>query len=222
MKLIPIATLTLTVVFGATVFISGNRTSRTSGDEIERLMQGNEHFRQSLSTGTLEKIEKGQSPHAVVLACSDSRVTPELIFNQGLGDLFVVRTAGNVLGEYELGSIEYAVTQLGTKVIVVLGHDDCGAVRAYHEHKSEHLPGSMQSIVEYIANEEEVHFITAENNASVPQLIRCNILHAVHLLQNDPLFITDVKTGKLDIVGALYHLHDGKVEFLEDSRLLLE
>jgi carbonic anhydrase len=125
------------------------------------LLAGNERYMndhpihpdQTLSR--IRDLKKGQHPFAVVVSCSDSRVPPELIFDQGLGDIFVIRTAGNIIGEYELGSIEYAIEHLKAHLIVVLGHDNCGAVSAFIEHKHNKLDNHIQAIIDYIKAEPE-------------------------------------------------------------------
>src|SRR4029077_6435239 len=107
----------------------------------------------------IRELKKGQNPFVVLVSCSDSRIPPELIFDQGLGDIFSIRTAGNVIGEYELGSIEYAVEHLHCKLIVVLGHENCGAIQAYATSKTERHNDHIQNLVNYIASEEEEKII---------------------------------------------------------------
>lgn len=134
---------------------------KASQDIWANLVEGNQrymrdhpkHPHQSLKR--IKELNSGQHPFAVIVSCSDSRVPPELIFDQGLGDLFVIRTAGNVIGDFELGSIEYAVEHLGANLIVVLGHDGCGAVSAFIEHKHERLNNHIQNIIDYLKDEPE-------------------------------------------------------------------
>src|SRR6478736_6636401 len=127
-----------------------------------RLKEGNEKFVSGYpihpheTLNRIRELKKGQDPFVVVVSCSDSRLPPELIFDQGLGDVFSIRTAGNVIGDYELGSIEYAVEHLHCKLIVVLGHENCGAIEAYAGFKNENPSGDhIQNLVNYIAAEEE-------------------------------------------------------------------
>jgi carbonic anhydrase len=188
-----------------------------AGTPVERLVDGNLAFRRSISRTEIEALAHGQHPFAVVVSCSDSRVPPELVFDQGLGDLFVVRTAGNIVGEYELGSIEYAVANLHTPVIIVLGHDECGAIHAFHEHKNDDLPGHIQSIIDYIDHEEELKNIDEASPACMKLLVKGNVLHGVHVLKQDPMLAALVKQRKLTILGAVYHLSNGSVELLQDT-----
>lgn len=182
----------------------------------QRLVEGNLSFRKSVRREEIETLAHGQHPFAVIVSCSDSRVPPELVFDQGLGDLFVVRTAGNVVGEYELGSIEYAVSNLHTPIVIVLGHDECGAIHAYHEHKNDKLPGHIQSIVDYMRQEEELKNINEASASCMKLLVRGNVLHGVHVLKKDPLLANLVRQKKLTIAGAIYHFSDGSVEMLQD------
>src|SRR6187401_1001831 len=128
---------------------------------IDKLKTGNERFvsghpvHPDETLDRIRELKKGQSPFVVVVSCSDSRLPPELIFDQGLGDVFSIRTAGNVIGDYELGSIEYAVEHLHCKLIVVLGHENCGAIQAYATSGNEKHNDHIQTLVEYIAAEEE-------------------------------------------------------------------
>lgn len=188
-----------------------------AGPSVERLIDGNLAFRKSVPRSEIEALAHEQHPFAVVVSCSDSRVPPELIFDQGLGDLFVVRTAGNIVGEYELGSIEYAVANLHTPVIIVLGHDECGAIHAFHEHKNDKLPGYIQSIVDYIKQEKELKNIDESSPSCMRLLVKGNVLHGVHVLKQDPMLANLIRQEKLTIVGAVYHLSDGSVEILQDT-----
>jgi carbonic anhydrase len=128
---------------------------------LDKLKAGNEKFvsghpeHPNETTNRIKELKEGQHPLAILVSCSDSRVPPELIFDQGLGDVFSIRTAGNVIGDYELGSIEYAVEHLHCKLIVVLGHENCGAIQAYAASGNEKHDDHIQSLVTYIASEEE-------------------------------------------------------------------
>ncbi len=156
-----------------------------------------------------ELAEEGQHPFAVIVSCSDSRVPPEIVFDQGLGDLFVVRTAGEVVDDIALGSVEYAVEHLGVKLIVVLGHEDCGAVKAAVE--DSHEPGHIALIVEAIKPAVEKakrqHGDLLDN--SIKENVDLNIcrIKASHLIREALL------TDCLKIIGAIYAMHDGRVKF---------
>jgi carbonic anhydrase len=192
---------------------------------LDRLQAGNERFVSGHPIHpdeTLERIrelKKGQHPFAVVVSCSDSRVPPELIFDQGLGDIFSIRTAGNVIGDYELASVEYAVEHLGAKLVLVLGHEDCGAVKAYLEDTSNvHTPGHVKALVEYIRQEEEEKQLPPHERNDPAFAVKANVQHGVHILkQSMPVMKPLVDQAKVTIVGGLYDLDNGKVSFLSDD-----
>ena len=186
-------------------------------DPLQRLIEGNERFRDfhplhpDQTRGKMRELTGGQHPFAIVMSCSDSRVPPELVFDQGLGDLFVIRTAGHLVDNYELGSIEYAVEHLGVKLIVVLGHEQCGAVQAFLEHRNDTLPGHIQDLMNAIKAEMEEEPDIHDPNAGIDKAVRANIHHGTGQLKEDELIAhhPDVR-----IVGALYHLADGAVDFI--------
>ena len=130
-----ILALALLLLFASTV-LAGGTAGLDAEESLKKLMDGNRRFvsetydRGDISPGRRAEISKGQRPFAVIVDCSDSRVVPEFIFDQGLGDLFVIRTAGNIVDDIAIGSVEYAVKHLGVRLVLVLGHDDCGAVKA--------------------------------------------------------------------------------------------
>lgn len=190
-------------------------------DYLAKLIEGNERYVSNLPKHPYESVERkhelteGQNPFAVILTCSDSRCPPELIFDRGLGDLFVIRNAGNIIGDYELGSIEYAVEHLDVSLVVVLGHTNCGAVGAYLEHKHDSIPNHIQSIVDYIKNEKEQN-IDSNITDYYNKAIQANVIHGLNLLQqSEPIIKEFVEAGKTKIVGAIYDLESGKVNFLE-------
>lgn len=190
-------------------------------DPLKRLMVGNERFaagKPQHPDETLERIrelKKGQHPFAVVVSCSDSRVPPELVFDQGFGDVFSIRTAGNVIGDYELGSIEYAVEHLGCELVVIMGHTECGAISSYiesdgHYHHLDHI----KSIIDYIESEEEEQVLRATGHLNIEEAVVANIQHGVKLVrESQPVLQPLVEAGKLKVVGALYHLDNGLVTF---------
>lgn len=192
-------------------------------DGLTRLIEGNERFLTNHPIHpdqTLEKLrelEKVQHPFAVVISCSDSRVPPELIFDQGFGDLFIIRNAGNIIGDYEIGSVEYAVEHLQTKLIVVFGHSNCGAVGAYLEHQQDSIPNHIQSIVDYIKNEPEELVIDKNSPALYDESIKANVLHGIHLLnESKPVLKEFREKNELVIVGAIYDIHSGRVNIISE------
>lgn len=140
-----------------------------------------------LSLGRRIQLVKGQHPFAVIVGCSDSRVPPEIIFDQALGDLFVVRVAGNVVGKIEIGSVEYAVEHLNVPLVVVVGHQKCGAVEATID----------------------------EGEELLDQTINQNIINVTKTLQRDLVIKTAIEEGKLKVFGAKYNLSSGKLEWLQ-------
>jgi carbonic anhydrase len=155
--------------------------------------------------------DSGQTPLAAILSCSDSRVPAELLFDQGFGDLFVIRVAGNVPGEDEMGSIEYAVEHLGVPLVVVLGHTKCGAVSAAVQGADE--PGALGQLLARLKDAaQSVADLPAE--AKVPAAVKKNVELGVSLLPaQSPVLAKAVKEGHAKIVGAVYQLEDGRVVF---------
>src|SRR6478609_1500980 len=167
-----------------------SQTKKANLSPLQKLEEGNKRFvsgKPMHPNETLERIrelKKGQHPFAVIVSCSDSRVPAELVFDQGLGDIFSIRTAGNVIGDYELGSLEYAVEHLGCKLIVVMGHKDCGAIKAFIDSKGnyEH-PDHIKKIVESIEDEKEQKNLIYENKLSFDNAVKANIQHGVKFLK---------------------------------------
>lgn len=193
-------------------------TANAVSEPIARLLEGNEryisgkmmHDHQSVSRR--DEVAKGQKPFAVIVGCADSRVPPEIVFDQGLGDLFVVRCAGNVCEDASIGSIEYAVEHLGAKLIVVLGHERCGAVDAVL--KGGELPGHLGSFATAIGSAARA----AKSLGAADTLdaaVRLNVSHIVDQLSHCGPFLDEmVEKGEIQIVGARYDLDEGRVEFL--------
>jgi carbonic anhydrase len=154
---------------------------------------------------------EGQNPFAIILSCSDSRVPPEVIFDQGLADLFVVRVAGNTFTDLELGSIEYGAIVLKAPLLMVLGHDRCGAVEATLKDKP--LPGHIEALAKRI--KPDLKGKTCATNDKLRCAIEANVESLVKQLQNSqPVLAPLVKEGKLVVVGARYNLETGVVERL--------
>lgn len=192
---------------------------------LEKLLAGNKRFmagKTSLLSRRSPKdfaaLADGQKPFAVVVGCADSRVAPELIFDQGVGDLFVVRVAGNLVsgaGHTIKGSIEYAVAELGVRLIMVLGHSQCGAVKAAIEHidANDTLPGSIGELIKPIRT--AVVAAKGRPGNKLENVIKANVQEGVKKLQGlDPILAKLVKANELKVVGATYELATGKVEVL--------
>ncbi|HXY09391.1 MAG TPA: carbonic anhydrase [Terriglobales bacterium] len=188
-----------------------------SADEVwNSLMSGNGRFvagkpQTHALVALRHQLASGQSPKAIVLACSDSRVGPELIFDQSLGDLFVVRTAGNVADAVALGSIEYAVDHLHSPLLIVLGHQACGAVSAACS--GEKMPSSnLDAIVERINPAVNQAKTYAKGNDLIESAVKENVHQsAKDVLANSEIIRTAVKSGKLSVIQAEYELDSGKV-----------
>ena len=201
----------------------------TSKEAFQRLVEGNERFIEGDSNfsrqDTLDRREQlasGQAPFAVILGCSDSRVPAELVFDQGLGDLFVIRIAGNVIAPSQIGSIEFAVERFGTPLVIVLGHTSCGAISATVEALMNPTVQTqclnIGSIVKRIAPSVQ-ELLNSGANLNKDQLIssacKANIRSSVNQLQHSSEFIEEmVEAGKLAIVDAEYDLETGRVNFL--------
>ncbi len=187
-------------------------------DAIKSLKRGNKRFVEGKPTSPnrdlkrIREVANGQNPFAVVVGCSDSRVANEIVFDQGLGDLFVVRTAGQVGTQASWGSIEFAVKILGATLVVVLGHTKCGAVAAA---ASEEIPeGHMKFLVDSI--KPAVKAARKMPGDILDNAVKENIFLQVEILKNlDPILAPRVKDGTLKVVGAIYHVETGEVEFLE-------
>jgi carbonic anhydrase len=189
-----------------------------SPDEaLAKLLEGNKRFVAGKATyphlDAARKADaaKGQAPFAAVISCSDSRVPPEYVFDVGLGDIFTARTAGNIADDIVIGSIEYAVAVLGAPLLVVLGHERCGAVVAAVDGKP--LPGKIGELAKAI--QPAVDMVKGKGGDVVDAAVRANVLLTVeHLMETGPILADYVKSGKLKIVGMRYDLDDVKVEVL--------
>jgi carbonic anhydrase len=192
---------------------------------LNLLIEGNKRFASGAVThprrspADFKPLAAGQNPIACVIACSDSRVTPEILFDLGIGDLFIIRVAGNYItgaGVSVKGSVEYAVAELGVNLLMVLGHSQCGAVKAAikHLHDKDALPGAINDLVASI----KPAVLESEHLPGDPleNAIRANVRRGAERLSHlDPIIAPRVKTGKLKVVGATYSLASGQVELLK-------
>jgi carbonic anhydrase len=196
-------------------------------DGIKRLREGNERFvngkSQHAATTLREDLSHGQSPFAVVLACSDSRVPVEMVFDQGFGDLFVIRVAGNIVAPSQIGSVEFAVTQFGTTLAVVLGHSSCGVIQATLDELSldtRHRSPNLRAIVDRVRPSVEPvleSFHGEVNAASKKQATEANVRASVEHLRHGSLLLEQlIDKGELTVIGANYSLASGTVDFLGD------
>jgi carbonic anhydrase len=161
------------------------------------------------------ELAQTQHPFATIISCSDSRVPPEIVFDQGLGDLFIVRVAGNVINDEGLGSIEYSVDHLGTRLILVLGHQSCGAVKAARETIAAKgkAPGHIQSLVTAIKPA-----VDATAKDDLETTVKANVKNVVRALRSStPILKAEVDSGKIQVVGGYYSLDTGAVTFLDEK-----
>ncbi len=198
---------------------------------IRRLIDGHRRFVAGERAGHTsdrqrrEGLVDGQQPFAVVVGCSDSRVPPEIVFDQGLGDLFVIRVAGNIITPAVTGSVEFAVEELGTRLVVVLGHTRCGAVQAALEHMrhpSGGLSAGMQFIMQQISSAlRDIPDPCSLAPAALERLaVRANIEASAGLLCGgaSPVIERHMRESGLAVIGAQYFLETGEVEFLPGAR----
>jgi carbonic anhydrase len=184
----------------------------TADEVLKDLMDGNERFvggktlNPRQSPADFSKLAQGQAPEAVIVGCADSRVPPEILFDQGVGDLFVIRVAGNVIsgaGPIVKGSITYAVVVLGAPLVMVLGHSECGAVKSALETKQQGLPESIRDLV---------GLVNTGGEKDLDRAIVANVRAGVTKLKSlEPTLTRSVEAKRLKIVGAVYNLATGKV-----------
>lgn len=197
-------------------------------EALERLQEGNRRFAAGISHDTdvihsrRAEAAKGQEPFAIILGCSDSRVPAEFVFDQGLGDLFVIRVAGNVVAPSQVGSVEFAASRYGTRLVVVLGHSGCGAILATLEElqqPSERQSRNLRSIVDRVRPAVEELLKTElrdDPEALVEHAVRANIDGAVdHLRHGSEVLERLIQDEGLHVVGAEYSLETGEVEFFD-------
>lgn len=189
--------------------------SLTPKDAHNILVEGNKRFAKNLKAqrdlqAQVLATSKGQYPFAVILSCIDSRVPAELVFDQGIGDVFSARVAGNIINEDILGSMEYACKVAGSKIVVVMGHSKCGAVTAACEHVE---LGNITALLDKIqpavsAIEEEM------SDAKIEKVAALNVKLSIERIRKESSILSDMeKEGQIEIVGAMYNVTDGTVTF---------
>ena len=188
-------------------------TSITAEAALARLREGNaEYAERGLYTGNVspeirhDLKEHGQHPYACIITCSDSRVVPESAFSASLGQLFVIRIAGNVIDEYVLGSVEYAAEHLGTPLVVVLGHTECGAVAAaLGQPDDTHVGALVSEIQDAIGSERDPDYAC-----------HLNVQHSVDRIRNE-ISLSGAAGKRVRIIGAVYNIESGKVDFFKEG-----
>ncbi len=201
----------------------------TAQEALDRLLEGNRRFVEGIPRHQVHthrarrgELTAGQAPFAIILGCSDSRVPAEIVFDQGLGDLFVIRVAGNIVAPSQVGSVEFAAARFGTRLVVVLGHSQCGAIQAtlaeLQQPEQDQSP-NLRSIVDWIRPSVESLLATElrhDTTALVRHAVRANIRAVVdHLRHGSASLEQLVQTDGLVILGAEYSLETGVVEFLD-------
>ena len=193
-----------------------NEKSITSQEALERLIEGNKRYANdqsehpNRSEERRKEISSKQSPFAVIVGCSDSRVSPEIIFDEGLGDLFVVRVAGNVIGQMQLESIEFSALNLDSVIILVLGHENCGAVDAVFQDNTANIQ-EIAKFIEPAIQEAKEH----EKDNVLEQAVKTNALNMKDFLEKSPNIAKLIQNKKIEVYGAYYNLKTGLVELLD-------
>ncbi len=187
---------------------------QSTDEALQRLVEGNRRFAGGQPVGMRRDLARvadladGQSPFAAILSCADSRVPPELLFDQGFGDVFTVRVAGNVAGTEEVASLEYSVGVLGSMVLMVLGHSSCGAVSAAM--KGGPVPGQISALYSHITP----HITDA--GSDIGHAVRDNVRAQARVIStSSPVIREAVASGRLIVVGAVYDLKTGTVDLLD-------
>jgi carbonic anhydrase len=198
----------------------------SAADALTRLREGNQRFASNINAGAAgvrpAEVAEGQEPFAIILGCSDSRVPAEIIFDQGLGDLFVIRVAGNIVAPSLIGSVEFAATQFGTRLVVVLGHSQCGAVvetLKQLQQPVESQSQNLKSIVDFVRPSVAPVLAQAsgdEPDTIVGKAVRANIrASAEHMRHGSQILEELERDDGLVIVGAEYSLETGLVDFFD-------
>ncbi len=204
---------------------SSKRTSMSPDEALQALKDGNRGFATDSPVRAVQGRERrieialGQTPFCVLVSCSDSRVSPEILFGRGLGELFIVRNAGNTIDTVALGSIEYAVSQLGVPLILVMGHSRCGAVAAACSVVKDNaqFPGAIGRMVEPIVP--AALSVRDKPGDFVENAVRANVDRIVDRLRtaSEPALLDPLKAGRLRAVGAAYSLDTGSVDFFNEG-----
>lgn len=198
---------------------------------LARLVEGNQRFVANARNPVAKnhhdrraELASGQEPFAIILGCSDSRVPVELVFDQGLGDLFVIRVAGNIVAPSQMGSVEFAAEHFGTRLVVVLGHSHCGAIISALEEARQPVASqspNLRSIVDSIRPAVETLVQDGQaldQDEIVRQAVRANVCVSVNKLRHGSTILKNlIAAGKLRIVGAEYSLETGEVDFFENT-----
>ncbi len=206
------------LLLGLSLGFADEEQSLTPKEALQRLLDGNKRYVE----GQLEHPDRGQErrsetalsqyPFASILGCADSRVSPEILFDQGIGDLFIVRVAGNVLGPVELDSIEYSALYLGSSLILVLGHENCGAIKAVMQGNTKDIEAVASLILPAIDHGKNF------KNVSLEEAIKRNVEYVTQELKKSPVLDNLIKNKKLAVVGGYYDFLSGKVDLISQEK----
>ena len=226
MKKILVTFLAITLAISATACSPKSKNNNAENEveieeaeqALEKLMSGNEKYLSGNITPDIDAslrkdlAKNGQHPYAIVITCSDSRVPAELIFDSSIGDIFVIRTAGNVVSDFEIGSVEYGAEHLGSPLIFVLGHTNCGAVTAATE--GGEAEGKIQAIVDEI--EPSVQKAKDEGAGDVlSKAIELNVMNSVDKILSSEIIKELKEEGKVEVVGGVYDIDSGTITIIE-------
>ena len=204
-----------------------HRSGLCAEDALDKLIEGNERFVRGqglahfIDPAHLAELGAAQQPFAAILGCSDSRVPPELVFDQGLGDLFIVRVAGNVVATETLGSLGYALEHLCVPLVVVLGHEGCGAVQAALQMKLKGVvePGKIADLVRTILPGLDGIDCHDDPDSRMRRAVEANVRWSVQQLSQTPAGHAALSDRRVQLVGAVYELATGRVNFLQQKFL---
>ncbi|MGH2612755.1 MAG: carbonic anhydrase [Rhabdochlamydiaceae bacterium] len=203
----------LVLIFLGWVFVV-SADEMNPAQALKQLVEGNNRYKQERLLHPNRSKEaricsvNGQNPFAIILGCSDSRVSPEIIFDQGIGDLFVVRVAGNVVGPIELDSIEYSALYLKSSIIMVLGHQNCGAIQAVINGQTQDIEAVASLIIP------SLELARTQKGSLIENTVKDNVLYVIDGLKKSPALAKLIKDKKIDIVGGYYDFQTGGVELI--------
>ncbi len=213
----------LVLILGVQAFAGEIHPCMNSNDALKLLQEGNERYmnmqfqRPHINKEILDELGKGQHPFAVIISCSDSRVPLEHIFDAGLGDLFEIKNAGNLIDDHVVGSVEYALSHLGTKLVVVMGHTSCGCISTAIEHPK-HQTKQVHSLIDSV--KPSIELAKKQKGDFNMNITRNNAVRGARLLaKQDKIIYEYIKNHEVVVIPALYDIKTGKVEFYTKDKI---
>lgn len=203
--------------------ILNNATQLYHPDQyLNKLLNDNSKFIKKVNKKVLEALKAGQTPEAVMITCSDSRIVPEYIFNKNIGSFFTIRTAGEILGNIDIGSLEYAVIHLNVRKVIILGHTDCGAIKAALEHHKTHKLSETKNIdsiintIEPVINEEEKQHHCKNRNNFSSCIAKSNVMHIEDKILKSSKIISDLyQKNEIKFYKMIYDVKGGNVSAIK-------